>query len=167
MKARSTKRDGGLAGTAMAALAMQRADDWETPPSVFDPLNREFGFMLDVAAQAHNAKCARFIPPDEDGLISDWGTNVCWCNPPYGAAIPFWIRKAWLASKYGATVVMLIPSRTDTAWWHDYAERGERRFVRGRIQFYQRGKPTGQSAPFASVIIVFRPEHHHVNRGAA
>lgn len=160
MRARSIRADGGLAGSSMAALAMSRADDWETPPDVFDPLNREFGFTLDVAAQAHNAKCERFISPDDDGLVSDWGANVCWCNPPYGAAIASWIRKAWLASKYGATVVMLIPSRTDTAWWHDYAARGDVRFLRGRVQFYRDGNPIGVNAPFASAVVVFRPSHH-------
>src|SRR4051812_26379019 len=77
---RSIRADGGLAGSRLAGMALSRADDWETPPEVFDPLNREFGFTLDVAAQAHNAKCDRFISPDDDGLVSDWGANVCWCN---------------------------------------------------------------------------------------
>jgi phage N-6-adenine-methyltransferase len=149
-----------------------RADDWETPPEVFDPLNREFGFTLDVAAEAHNTKCARFISHDDDGLISDWGANVCWCNPPYGSAIARWVRKAWLASKYGATVVMLVPARTDTAWWHDYAMRGDVRFLRGRVRFMRRGERIGDTtngsaqSPFPSAVVVFRPEHH-VNRGVA
>ena len=141
-------------------MAMARADDWETPPEIFEPLAREFGFTLDVAAEPHNAKCDAFITPDDDGLVSDWGANVCWCNPPYGADIRRWIRKAWLSSKYGATVVMLIPARTDTAWWHDYAMRGDIRFLRGRITFYRSGQPVGTNAPFASAVVIFRPEHH-------
>jgi phage N-6-adenine-methyltransferase len=136
----STRRDGGLAGTRLGAMGMVRADDWETPPEVFGPLDREFGFTLDVAASAANAKCAAFLTTDDDGLVADWGANVCWCNPPYGAIIGRWVRKAWLASKYGATVVMLVPARTDTAWWHDYAIKGDVRFLRGRVYFLRRGQ---------------------------
>jgi phage N-6-adenine-methyltransferase len=162
----SVRRDGGLKGTRHAVMGMARADDWETPPEVFDPLNEEFGFTLDVAASPQNAKCARFLTTDDDGLISDWGSDVCWCNPPYGAEIARWIRKAWLASKYGATVVMLVPARTDTAWWHNYAVRGDVRFLRGRVRFLRAGQQVNSStkdrqcSPFPSAVVVFRPSHH-------
>lgn len=168
----SVRRGAGAGTGRLAVMGLARADDWETPPEVFEPLNREFGFTLDVAASPHNAKCTVYLTSDQDGLISDWGTNVCWCNPPYGGAIARWIRKAWLASKYGATVVMLIPARTDTAWWHDYAARGDVRFLRGRIRFLRGGIPIGDAtkgsakSPFPSAVVVFRPEHH-AQRGVA
>jgi phage N-6-adenine-methyltransferase len=169
----TTKRDGnGLSSSGLRAMGLARADDWETPPEVFDPLNREFGFTLDVAASPHNAKCERYLTHEQDGLISDWGQDVCWCNPPYGPVIGRWIRKAWLASKYGATVVMLLPARTDTGWWHDYAQRGDVRFLRGRVRFLRKGERIGDTSngsatsPFPSAVVVFRPAHH-IRQGAA
>jgi phage N-6-adenine-methyltransferase len=137
-------------------LAMQSPvavrEDWETPPDFFAALHAEFGFTLDVCATAENAKCARFITPDVDALAVDWSNEVCWMNPPYGAGISKWMAKAWAESRH-ATVVCLVPARTDTRWWHDYAERGERRFVKGRIRFVG----ARFNAPFPCAVIVFRP----------
>jgi phage N-6-adenine-methyltransferase len=127
--------------------------DWETPPEVFAPLHEEFGFTLDVCAFPHNAKCARYFTANDDGAVQDWGAEVCWMNPPYGPEISRWMRKAYQASRAGATVVCLVPSRTDTAWWHDYAMKGEVRLMRGRVRFVGgKGK-----APFPTAIVVFRP----------
>lgn len=127
--------------------------DWETPPEVFAPLHAEFGFTLDVCATAENAKCRLYIDPEQDGLSQPWEGATCWMNPPYGRAIARWMAKALGESQRGATVVCLVPARTDTAWWHDSAMRGEIRFLRGRIQFGASKK----DAPFASAIVVFRP----------
>lgn len=128
-------------------------DDWETPPEVFDPLNREFGFELDVCASTENTKCSRFYSKNDDALAQQWA-GVCWMNPPYGLGLPRWIRKAYESSRLGATVVCLVPARTDTAWWHDYVEnKAEQRFVRRRIRFI--GAPF--TAPFPSVVLVYRP----------
>lgn len=126
--------------------------DHATPPEFFAALDREFGFTLDVCALPHNAKCARYFTPDDDGLAQEWGDNVCWMNPPYGREIPKWMAKAYDAACHGATVVCLVPARTDTRWWHEYAEKGERRFVRGRIKFVG----NAGNAPFPSAVIVFR-----------
>jgi phage N-6-adenine-methyltransferase len=128
-------------------------NDWETPPALFGRYDARFGFTLDVAALPHNAKCARFFTPDDDGLRQDWGREVCWLNPPYGKAIGQWMRKAWEASQRGATVVVLVPARTCSAWWHDYAMRGEIEFLRGRVKFV--GAP--YNAPFPCAVITFRP----------
>lgn len=118
-------------GRKSRQLAMQHPvavrEDWETPPEVFDPLNAEFGFTLDVCATFQNRKCFWYIPPENDGLSADWGRFVCWMNPPYGPEIPKWMAKAYEASQRGATVVCLVPARTDTRWWHDYAERASER----------------------------------------
>jgi phage N-6-adenine-methyltransferase len=129
--------------------------DWETPPEVFDPLNKEFGFTLDVCAAKDTAKCSVYFDVEADGLAQPWH-GICWMNPPYGRAIKDWMRKAWEESQRGATVVCLVPSRTDTAWWWDYAMKGEIRFIRGRIKFLQNGQATSP-APFPSAIVVFRP----------
>jgi len=119
---------------------------------LFRALNAEFGFGLDVCATAENAKCDRFFTPAEDGLAQKW-EGVCWMNPPYGRAIGDWMKKAFESSREGATVVCLVPARTDTAWWHQFAVRGEIEYLQGRIKFGN----AKNSAPFPSAIVVFRP----------
>lgn len=126
-------------------------DLWSTPQDFFDVLNNEFHFELDVCALPENAKCKRYFSPKEDGLQQKW-TGVCWMNPPYGRNIPAWIRKAYESAQNGATVVCLVPARTDTAWWHDYCMKGEVRFVRGRLKFGD----AKHSAPFPSAIVIFK-----------
>lgn len=126
--------------------------DWPTPQDFFNGLNAEFGFTLDAAASAENAKCEKFFTPEDDGLNQPW-EGVVWCNPPYGREVGDWIRKGYESAMDGATVVMLVPASTDVAWFHDYATKGEMRFVRGRLKFGN-GK---QPAPFGSVVVIFRP----------
>lgn len=113
-----------------------KTDLWATPQDLFDKLNEEFHFTLDVCALPENAKCERYYTPEIDGLSQKWD-GVCWCNPPYGRAIGKWIEKASKAREEGATVVMLLPARTDTKWFHDYLNKYyvEIRFCRGRIKF--------------------------------
>lgn len=135
-----------------ASLMSSRTDLWATPQAFFDVMNREFGFTLDVCATAENAKCSRYYTTSDDGLSQPW-TGVCWMNPPYGREIGRWMKKAYEASRHGATVVCLVPARTDTAWWHDYAVKGETRFLKGRLRFGE----AKNSAPFPSAIIVFNP----------
>lgn len=133
---------------------------WETPHDLFDKLDSEFHFDIDVCALPDNAKCDRFYTPDQDGLSQPW-LGVCWCNPPYGRQISQWVRRAFFASISGSTVVMLLPARTDTKWFHDYIyERCnvQIRFLRGRLKFMAGGVQTGR-APFPSMIVVFRPPH--------
>jgi phage N-6-adenine-methyltransferase len=133
-------------------LMSSKTDCWETPRETFDALDAEFGFGLDVCALPGNAKCPRFFTPEDDGLSREW-RGVCWMNPPYGREIGRWMRKALESSREGATVVCLVPARTDTAWWHECAARGEIRFIRGRLRFG--GAKCG--APFPSAVVVFRP----------
>ena len=126
-----------------------KTDQWATPQDFFDKLNEEFGFTLDVCALPENAKCNAYYTPDIDGLKQLWH-GVCWCNPPYGRGIGEWIKKA---SEADATVVCLVPARTDTAWWHDYAMKADDiRFIRGRLKF----GGSKNSAPFPSAVLVFR-----------
>ena len=133
--------------------------DWETPPDLFADLEAEFGpFNLDVCATDLNAKVVPFFSPEDDGLSRDW-YGVCWCNPPYGRQIGKWIAKAHEEARAGrATTVMLIPSRTDTAYWHEHVMFASLvRFLRGRVRFLRDGEP-GDAAPFPSAVVVFRAE---------
>ena len=124
-----------------------------TPQDFFDKLNAEFGFELDVCAIPGNAKCSKFFTPEQDGLKQEWN-GVCWMNPPYGREIGAWMRKANESAKKGATVVCLVPARTDTNWWHQYAIQHEVRFVRGRLKFGD----AKNSAPFPSAVVVIKPD---------
>lgn len=133
--------------------ASSETDLWATPQDFFDELALEFGFTTDVCATPDNAKCPSFYTKEDDGLAKEW-VGTCWMNPPYGRSISLWMRKAYESALAGATVVCLVPARTDTAWWHDYAMKGEVRFVRGRLKFGGHKNP----APFPSAVVVFRPD---------
>jgi len=127
-------------------------DEWATPQSLFDELNAEFRFTIDVCALSTNAKCDSYFTPEMDGLTQAW-KSVCWMNPPYGRSIGQWVQKAYESSQAGTTVVCLIPSRTDTKWWHEYVTKADEvRFVRRRIRFGE----AAASAPFPSAIVIFR-----------
>jgi phage N-6-adenine-methyltransferase len=129
-------------------------EEWETPMDTFLALDDEFGgFDLDVCATDQNYKVPHYYTKEDDGLKQLW-LGKCWMNPPYGRVIGQWMRKAYLSSLDGATVVCLVPARTDTAWWHDWAMKGEVRFIRGRLRFG--GHKTG--APFPSAVVIFRPK---------
>jgi len=128
---------------------------WETPQKLFDKLNEEFSFDLDPCASTDNAKCKNFFTEDDDGLAQEWGPNKSiFVNPPYGKAIKSWVKKAYDESrKEKTTVVMLIPSRTDTSYWHEYCMKAaEIYFIKGRIKF----SDSSMSAPFPSAVVVFR-----------
>lgn len=132
-------------------------DDWATPIVFFNQLNEEFHFTLDPCAYPYSAKCDRYFTAEDDGLVQDWGQEVVFMNPPYGRGIGVWLRKARLSALAGATVVCLIPSRTDTAWWHEEVMlAAEIRLVVGRLTF---GDATS-AAPFPSAVVVFRPGTH-------
>jgi phage N-6-adenine-methyltransferase len=136
-----------------ATWASSATDLWATPQDFYDDLHAEFGFSLDVCATPDNAKCPRYFTAEHDGLAQQWH-GVCWMNPPYGRVIGNWMRKAYESAKEGALVVCLVPSRTDTRWWHDYAMKGEVRYVKGRLKFGD----SKNSAPFPCAVVVFRPE---------
>lgn len=127
-------------------------DVWDTPQWLFDALHKEFGFTLDPCSNGENQKCQHHFTMHENGLLQDWENHVVFMNPPY-SQVNDWMRKAYGASREGATVVCLIPSRTDTDWWHKYAMKGEIRFIKGRLKFGNAVNP----APFPSALIVFRP----------
>lgn len=128
-------------------------DMWATPQDFFDNLNNEFMFEIDVCATAENAKCKTFYTKEQNGLEMPWN-GVCWCNHPYGREIGKWVERAYTSSVGGATVVMLLPARTDTKWFHEYIYgKAEIRFIKGRLKFGN----SKNSAPFPSMVAIFRP----------
>lgn len=133
------------------AMFSSATSEWATPPEFFKALDAEFHFTLDVCATAGNAKCRNYFTVEQDGLAQPW-SGVCWCNPPYGRQVGAWVKKA---AESDATVVMLLPARTDTAWFHDYIYgKAEIRFVRGRLKF----GGSKENAPFPNMVCIFRKE---------
>jgi phage N-6-adenine-methyltransferase len=137
-----------------AVMFSSKRDEWSTPQDFFDELNKEFNFTLDPCATPENAKCEKYYTKEDDGLKQDWSGETVFCNPPYGIAIKDWVKKCYEESKKpNTTVVMLIPARTDTSYFHDYIyhKAKEIRFIRGRLKFGN----AKNSAPFPSMVVIF------------
>ena len=138
-------------------LFSSASDEWETPQELFDRLNDEFHFTIDVCATEQNKKVSRCFTREQDGLKQDWTGETVWCNPPYGRSIKAWIHKAYNHFIGGGTAVLLLPARTDTGWFHEYIYgKAEVRFLRGRVHF----NGSKWNAPFPSIIVVYRGEAH-------
>ena len=137
------------------SMFSSKTDLWSTPQDFFDAIDAEFHFTLDACALPENAKCRNYYTPEDDGLIQPWYGTV-WCNPPYGRTISHWVEKAARSADDGVTVVMLLPARTDTRWFQNYIyKRAEIRFIAGRLKFGD----SKNSAPFPSMLAIFRPEY--------
>ncbi len=131
---------------------------WCTPQSFFDNLNEEFHFVLDAAATAKTAKCPMYFTPETDGLSQSWDRGgAVFCNPPYGREISKWVKKAYTeTARTKNPIVMLLPARTDTAYFHDYIyNKAEIRFIRGRLKFSDENGTASNSAPFPSMVVIF------------
>jgi len=139
------------------AMVSSKSNEWATPQELFDNLNKEFNFLLDVAATKENAKCKKFYTLENSGLDKDW-ENSNFMNPPYGGNTGKWIKKAYQESLKGRTTVCLIVSSTDRSYWHEYIFpfASQIRFIRGRLHFNN----SKSSAPFASAIIIFSPQKY-------
>ena len=132
-------------------------DQWATPRDFFDKVNKEFDLEVDVCADEQNAKLKTFFSKEIDGLAQNWGGRRCWCNPPYGRQIGDWVKKAHDSN---TLVVMLLPARTDTKWFHEYIyNNAEIRFIKGRLKFGD----SKNSAPFPSMIVIFTPKGEQNN----
>lgn len=131
-----------------------QTNEWATPQWLFDELDKEFHFTLDPCCTHENAKCERHYTIEEDGLKQSWGGESVFLNPPYGKTLHKWVEKAWKEScKPNTVIVMLIPSRTDTRYFHDYIlHRSEIRFIRNRLDF----NDIGGRAPFPSMLVIYR-----------
>ena len=102
--------------------------EWETPQALFDKLNKEFKFKLDVCATEENAKVWVYYTKEENGLLRPW-SKMNWMNPPYGREISKWVATAYAEAINGNTTVALLPARTDTRWFHDYI------YIRPKLDF--------------------------------
>jgi len=141
-----------------------KSAEWETPPEFFAKYAERFNFDIDVCATDENAVLPEYWTKDDDALSKTWHPKTCWMNPPYGREIAKFVKKAWEESQKGATVVCLVPARPDTAWWHDYAMKGDIEFIRGRLKFVNRTFPSWRAdgnfkkspACFPSAVIIFQ-----------
>jgi phage N-6-adenine-methyltransferase len=130
-------------------MMSSNTDQWATPQTFFDEVNTEFDCTLDVCADYSNAKCGLYFTKEMDGLKQNWGSHVCWMNPPYGREIGKWVKKA---AESGTVVVALLPARTDTRWFHDHVQgKALIRFIKGRLKF----GGAKNSAPFPSMLVVW------------
>lgn len=135
------------------ALLSSASVEWYTPWDFFNEVSEEHGpFDLDPCCTEENRKAKKFFTKETDGLAHPWFGRV-WMNPPYGRVIGAWMRKAWEESQRGCKVVCLVPARTDTSWWHDFAMKGEIKFIRGRLKF----GGCKNSAPFPCALVIFNP----------
>ena len=139
--------------------------EWGTPPKLFSALHKEFRFTLDPCASADNAKCGLYFTKEDDGLSKSWKGFTVFENYPYGRGGGVWVEKAYSESQeHGITVVVLMPVRTCTKWWHDYVMKADEvRLFKGRLRFIDYDKKVGgvyaerDAATFPSALAVFRP----------
>lgn len=130
-------------------------DEWETPKELFETLNAEFGFTLDPCSTEKNHKCEKYYTIENCGLSHTWIGETVFVNPPYSRCTE-WVQKSyyeWLTNNI--TIVLLIPARTDTKWFHNYVYgKAEIRFIKGRLKF----SDSKNSAPFPSMLVIYRKE---------
>ena len=140
--------------TVTNVMFRSTTDQWATPQTFFDKINKEFNFTLDPCADSTNHKCPLYYTKEQNGLLQNWGGHTVFCNPPYGRAIKDWIVKAYEeAQKPNTIVVLLIPARTDTTYFHDYIyQKHEIRFIRGRLKFGD----SKNAAPFPSMLVIMK-----------
>lgn len=134
------------------ACLTSNSDDWSTPYDLFTSLDQEFNFTLDPCASDENHKCSKFFTINDNGLDKSWKNEVVFCNPPY-SQIALWCKKCfdeWLHNK--TKIVLLIPSRTDTRYFHQYVlPFAKLRFIKGRLHFNN----SKGCAPFPSLLAIY------------
>lgn len=152
------------------ALFTSRNQEWETPQRLFDELNEEFNFTIDLAANSENHKVKRYYNLEHNSLQQYWSNERAFLNPPYGRQMGRWIKKCAETQKYNKqlsipplaidspVIVALLPARTCTRWFHEYIYNKPNvtvRFLKGRLKFELGGETVG-TAPFPSMVIIWR-----------
>lgn len=137
----------------LSVMYTSKTDEWYTPIDFYEELDREFHFNLDPCSTDLNHKCEKYYTISDNDLNHSWAGYRVFCNPPY-SEIDKWVEKAFYETKNPNTlVVLLIPSRTDTRYFHNFImNRAEIRFVKGRLKF----GGSKNSAPFPSMVVIFR-----------
>jgi len=121
-------------------LSHKGNQDRRTPKALFDELDKEFHFQLDPCtstSKPNNLGTPNyFLYPEQDGLKEDWSKyKSVFVNPPFKDAYK-WLKKSKEESEKGCTVVVLLPSKTETKWWHEFALKADEiRFVQRRVTF--------------------------------
>lgn len=132
-------------------LMSSNTDEWATPKLFFEELNNKYHFTLDPCSTKENHKCNKYYTKEDNGLEKSWMGERVYVNPPYGRKISKWVEKAYNENKKGTFIVMLLPARTDTKWFHNYIYKKHKiEFIKGRLKFND-GK---QSAPFPSMLVI-------------
>jgi len=134
-----------------------------TPSDFMAHVHAAFG-EIDLDPCAHRLSpvvAHRRILLDEggDGLVDDWSGRLAFVNPPF-SELTRWLERAhgeWSACRV-ATVVCLVPVRTDSALFHDrISADADIYLLRGRIRFLDpRGR--AQPTPFSLMILTFGAE---------
>ena len=139
-------------------LFLSEGNERQTPDWLFKRLDEEFNFTLDPCASPNNAKCKKFFTINEDGLKQDWSKDVVFVNPPYGNVLKIWVQKVYREFLKGATVVLLVPMRTNHKWWHEYCMKAtEIRLIDERIKFLNsHGESYKFGAPFPLALVIFK-----------
>ncbi len=144
-----------------AATLPSARDDWRTPVDRFAKWHAEFRFTVDAAADADNALLPNCWTREANALALSWRGERIWCNPPFGRQIGAWVEHAYYETNSGGCplAVLLVPVRSDTAWWHDHVEgKAEVRLLRGRLRFTHPDVTHDNSAPFPCALLIYRAE---------
>lgn len=136
-------------------LLTSNSDEWYTPINFFKELDHEFNFTLDPCGCYESHLCKKYFDKFIDGMAQSWKDEIVFCNPPY-SQVKQWVFKCWFENFYhNALVVLLIPARTDTKYFHQYIYNQpnvEIRFIKGRLKFSN----SKNSAPFPSMLVIFK-----------
>ena len=137
-----------------------KSNEWSTPQNLFDKLNNKYHFTLDPCSTVENHKCDKFYTIEDDGLIKDWSNETVFVNPPYGRELYKWVKKCYEEGLNGTKIVLLIPSRTDTKYFHEFLYNKNNvkiEFIKGRLKFGD----SNNSAPFPSLLAYFNIEEEY------
>lgn len=157
-----------------AALFSSTSQEWYTPPELIEGVLAEIGrmeFDCDPASPRTDGPipARTHYTRKENGLLQPW-VGIVWLNPPYGRQLAAWVHKAIaeIRARRAEIIYLLVPSRTDTLWWHDLMAAGATvQYLKGRIRFLRKNGERGDASPFPSVLLRLRqPAYKDTESGA-